>query len=230
MRVAPYDARWLAHGAGDRLSGERYAVAIRGGGVLELPLRALPGGELAIALLMTNQTGFEVEDRMARVLTDLAAAFAPEVIVGVPTLGLDYAQLVARGLGLGSYVALGFSRKFWYDDALSERATSITSPGAGKLLYLDPALRDRIEDRRVVLVDDVINTGGTAAAAIRLLQKAGARVAGLVAGLTEGHAWRATLAQISADWPERVVAAGHIPMFRRCAAGWEPVPGSERRT
>ena len=211
--LAPYFARWFDAGAADTLLGDRYAVRIRGGGVLELPLRALPDGQRAIALLMTNQTDFHVEAHMARVLCDLAERFYPEAIVGLPTMGLDYARLVARELGFESYTALGFSRKFWYDDRLCERATSITSPGEGKALYLDPALLDRVAGKRVVLIDDVINTGGTAAAAIRLLERSGAQAAGLVVGLTEGHAW-----------PERVAAAGHIPMFRRTGGGWEAIP------
>ncbi|MCW5623704.1 MAG: phosphoribosyltransferase [Burkholderiales bacterium] len=224
MTIAAYEARWLTGVPGGVLVGDRYRIAMQGGGVLELPLQALPDGRAAIALLMSNQTTFAVETAIGAVLAGLARAFRPEVIIGIPTLGLDYARLVARELGFDDYVALGFSRKFWYDDALSELATSITSPGAGKRLYLDPALRDRVAGRRVLLVDDVINTGGTAAAAIRLVTKAGGQVQGLVAALTEGHAWRRTLASLAPDWPARVASAGRIPMFRRAGPDWEPDP------
>ena len=60
------------------------------------------------------------------------------------------------------YVPLGYSRKFWYDDALSEPVHSITSPETGKRLRLDPNLLPLLDRRRTVLVDDAISTGATA--------------------------------------------------------------------
>lgn len=43
---------------------------------------------------------------------------------------------------------------------------SVTSPGAQKSLYIDLGLSSRVAGKRAVVVDDVINTGGTAVAAI----------------------------------------------------------------
>ena len=100
-----------------------------------------------------------------------ARALDAEIIVGLPTLGLAFASLVAERLGQPRYVPLGYSRKFWYDDALSEPVASITSPEAGKQLRLDPNLLPLIEGLRVALVDDAISTGATAVAAVRLLQR-----------------------------------------------------------
>lgn len=204
-----------------------YPVRLTDGSELVLPLRPLPSGNGAIALLMSNQTPFEVEDQLVPLLTDLARGFAPDIVAAVPTMGLDYARRVARGLGHAHYAALGLSRKFWYDEALSEPLSSSTSPDQAKRLYLDPALLDRVAGRRVLLVDDVINTGTSARAAIRLLERAGAQVTGLLVVLTEGHAWRAALGALSADWPARVQALGHIPMFRRGDDGrWVPEPST----
>jgi adenine/guanine phosphoribosyltransferase-like PRPP-binding protein len=203
---------------------DRYPVTLSNGARLLLPIRPLPDGHEAIALLMSNQTPFAVEAELGSLLTGLAAGFAPEAIVGVPTLGLDYARLVARELGLRDYVALGNSRKFWYDEALSVPVRSVTSPGVEKRLYLDPALVERVAGRRTLIVDDVINTGGSATAAIRLLQAAGADVQGLCVVLTEGSAWRQALQVFGADWPARVQSLGHIPMFDRTPQGWVPKP------
>ena len=85
---------------------EYYPVTLCNGALLNLPLQPLPNGEQAIALLMSNQTPFEVEQEIGALLTPLAAGFAAEVIVGIPTLGLDYARMVARSLGFPDYVAL----------------------------------------------------------------------------------------------------------------------------
>lgn len=212
--------------AGDGPPGPAYAdvypVALRNGRRLNLPIQPLPDGQEAIALLMSNQTPFVVEAELGAALTSLAAEFDAEVVTGIPTLGLDYARLVARDLGFPHYVALGNSRKFWYSDVLSVPVHSVTSPGADKRLYLDPMLVERVAGKRTLLIDDVINTGGSAAAAIELLRKAGAVVIGLAVILIEGEAWKAPLGAIAPDWPSRVRGLGYIPMFKRTAAGWVP--------
>jgi adenine/guanine phosphoribosyltransferase-like PRPP-binding protein len=197
-----------------------YPVRLADGSFLELPLRPLPGGAQAIALLMSNQTPFAVEDALGSALTKLTARFEPQAIVGVPTMGLDYARIVARGLGFPHYTAMGLSRKFWYDEELSQRMSSSTSPDQVKSVYLDPALLERVAGRRVVVVDDVINTGSTAAAVLPLLLRAGAKVEAIVTALTEGYAWRETL---GAEWAAKVVGLGHIPIFDRAGDGWRPI-------
>jgi adenine/guanine phosphoribosyltransferase-like PRPP-binding protein len=205
----------------------RYLVRLHDGCALSLPLIPLPGGDRAIALLMSNQTSFRVERNLVERMADLARAASPEAIVGVPTLGLAYARSVAESIGLPDFVALGYSRKFWYDDALSEVAVSSTSPDQRKRIYLDPALLERVRGRRVVIVDDVLNTGSTMASVVRLVQKAPANVVAIVAVLTEGWQWHATLGQINPEVPRLVRALGHIPIFGRTAAGWVPLPETE---
>lgn len=200
-----------------------FSVKLLHGSWLNLPIIPLPGGNEGIALLMSNQTPFAVEDHLANLLIELARELDPEIIVGIPTLGLDYARLVARGLGLERYVALGNSRKFWYDDDLSVPVHSVTSPGSAKRLYLDPALVERVRGKKTLIVDDVINTGGSAVAAIELLQHAGADLVGLAVVLVEGEAWKKELVRFSADWPTRVRGIGAIPIFRKDAQGWMPI-------
>jgi len=195
-------------------------IPIGEGEQLHLPIEPLPGTDEAIVLLMSNQTPFVVEQALCRRLAALARTFQPEVIVGVPTMGLDYARQVAQLLGFPHYVAFGNSRKFWYDEALSVPISSITSPGARKRLYLDPALRARVEGKRALIVDDVVATGGSASSAIRLLNLAGADVVGVVAPFVEGDDWKALLAAIEPTWPERVKSIAPIPRLHRRPGGW----------
>mgnify|MGYP003362508595 CR=1 FL=1 len=227
-QIEPYCARWFAQAPRAQATSytQTYPVRLTDGSVIELPLRALPGGEQAIALLMSNQTSFAVEREIIRLLTHAVRALVPEAVVGVPTMGLAYARPIAQAIGLDDYVALGHSRKFWYDETLSEPLVSSTSPLQNKRLYLDPALVTRVRGRRVVIVDDVINTGQTAGAAIRLLRRAGAEIAGVVAPLTEGWAWHEALRAIMPDAPAMVHALGHIPMFRATQEGWTPMKGT----
>lgn len=221
--LAAYQARHLPQGIPPSTPANRYAVRLTDGSHLELPLRALPSGDKSIALLMTNQCHFAVEDALTPLMTELAASFGADVVAAVPTMGLDYGRLVARGLGHPCYVAMGHSRKFWYDEALSETTTSSTST-QGKKVYLDPALVARVQGQRVLLVDDVINTGVSAVSAIRLLQRAGAEVVGMLNVLSEGHAWRSVLNELGQGWDQRVKTLGHIPMFEADGqGGWAPI-------
>jgi adenine/guanine phosphoribosyltransferase-like PRPP-binding protein len=228
MSIEPYHVTWHEASSGAPSASTHagaaptHAVRLRDGSHLELPIRPLPGGERAIALLMSNQTSFDVEQRLAERLIGMVRPLDAGMIVGVPTMGLDYARAVARGIGLPHYVALGLSHKFWYDRAWSEPVVSSTSPGQAKSVFLDPALLARVRGRRVVIVDDVINTGATAVAALRLLSRAGADVVALAAVLTEGDAWRAALAAVNPGHTPQVHALGHIPMFERSAHGWQP--------
>lgn len=196
MTLAPHEFWQQVHPAaalpGNDRDGYRglYPATLPDGRQIALPIRVLPGdGRQAVASLILNQAGFAVADALADVLADRLAAWQPEVIAGLPTLGLGLAEAVARRLGHGRMVPLGTSRKFWYDDTLSEPLTSITSPGGGKRLYLDPRMLPVLQGRRVVLVDDVASTGSTLRSALTVLARAG--VAPVAAGfaMAQGRAW-----------------------------------------
>src|ERR1700728_128838 len=150
-----------------------YPVNLPCGRILVLPLRRLPDSDRAVASLIANQASNIVVAALADHRATQARALDAQIIVGLPTLGLAFASLVAERLGQSRYVPLGYSRQFWYDDALSEPVTSINSPEAGKQLRLDPNLLPLLKGRRVAVVDDAISTGATAVAAVRLLRKIG---------------------------------------------------------
>lgn len=228
LEPAEYHVEWRqTHDAAGGPFGSHYPVRLRDGSSLELPLQPLPDGAGAIALLMSNQTSFRVEEKICERLADLVRPLGADAVVGIPTLGLTYARSVAERLGLTEYVAMGLSRKFWYDDRVSQPVTSSTSPDQAKRIYLDPALMPRVRGRRVVLIDDVLNTGRTTAAAVRLLRHAQAQLVGIAVVLSEGWSWRAELARIDPNLVEAVFTLGHIPMFGRTDAGWMPLAGTD---
>jgi adenine/guanine phosphoribosyltransferase-like PRPP-binding protein len=196
-----------------------YPVRLPCGRILVLPLRRLPDGDRAVASLIANQASNAVVAVLADHMATQARALDADIVVGLPTLGLAFAALVAERLGQPRYVPLGYSRKFWYDDALSEPVSSITSPEAGKHLRLDPNLKPLIEGRRVLLVDDAISTGATAVAAVRLLQKAGADIAGMVVAMKQTNRWEAALHPV----PIAIRAVYGCPLFQRGDAGWIPI-------
>jgi adenine/guanine phosphoribosyltransferase-like PRPP-binding protein len=198
---------------------DRYVARMPDGSGLALPLRDL--GEIAVAGLISNQASFEVVERIADWLAQAAATLGVEVVAGLPTLGHIFAYLVARRLGHANWVALGTTRKLWYDEALSVPLTSVTSPTAGRRLWLDPRVVPRLHGRRVLLVDDVISTGSSAQAGLAVLRAAGTDAAAVGMAMAQGDRWRA-------DWPDFVplVAAFATPRFVRSGDGWVAVAGS----
>ncbi|MDP8919256.1 MAG: phosphoribosyltransferase [Pseudomonadota bacterium] len=186
---------------------------------LRLPIRELADGEHALASLIINQAGFAVEDALCASLAEKVRPFEPDVVVGLPTLGLTLASGTAKKLGLSRYVPLGTSRKFWYREELSVPMTSITSPGHTKRLYLDPRMLPLIENKRVLLIDDVISSGRSIVAALELLSKCDVKPVALGAAMLQTDAWQKLLTAMDPEWPDRVVGVLRTPRLKRVAGG-----------
>lgn len=205
-----------------------YPVRLPDGRVLVLPLRPLPDGAHAVASLIANHAAFAVVEALSAAMSDLARADAPDLIIGLPTLGLTFAPRIAEALGHTRYVPLGTSRKFWYDDALSEPVASITSPGttpaARKAIYLDPNLRPLISGRRVTIVDDAISSGASMLSALRLLRRLDVEIAGIVVAMKQTTRWQPALAALDPALSQRVKAVYGCPLFARAGDGWTPLP------
>ncbi|CAA9246733.1 MAG: hypothetical protein AVDCRST_MAG08-1893 [uncultured Acetobacteraceae bacterium] len=183
---------------------------------LALPLRGY--GDIGVGGLLANQASFAVARRLAGWMAEAARPSDPEVVVGLPTLGHVFGPLVAEALGHPTWVAPGYSRKRWYDAALSVPVASSTAPDA-RALWLDPGLLTRLAGRRALLVDDVISTGSSATAGLALLGRAGVRPVALAVAMAQGDRWRPS-------WPEDVpvVAAFATPLLARVPVGWSPRP------
>lgn len=214
--IAPVEGGW----------GRVFPGVLPDGRQIALPVRVLPGdGRAAVASLIANQASFAVEEALGAAMVKAVAPFAPEVVVGVPTLGLALAAGVARSLGHARMVALGISRKFWYDKALSAPVTSITSPDQAKRLYLDPRLLPLLEGRRVALVDDVASSGCTLGAVLRLLARVATVPQVAAFAMLQGEGWRAALA--GSPFPALAVrGAMATPRLGLSTDGrWRPVEG-----
>jgi adenine/guanine phosphoribosyltransferase-like PRPP-binding protein len=193
-----------------------YPVSLDNGNQVALPVRVLPGNERAVASLILNQASFSVVTALAADLAGKLRRFAPEVVVGMPTLGLTLAAALAQQLGHTRYVPFGTSRKFWYRDDLAVPLSSITSPDVPKQLYADPRMLPLLEGKRVVLVDDVVSSGVSMAAGVRLLARCGSTPVALVVAMLQSERWREMLAGVPSD---RIVSAFRTPMLERTADG-----------
>lgn len=180
----------------------------------------MPGdGNAAVASLIVNQASFAVEDALSQAMTDLIAPLDPEIIIGVPTLGLPLANTIARRLGHPRMVALGTSRKFWYRDELSAPMSSITSPTHQKTIFLDPRSLPLLAGKRVVVVDDVVSSGTSMVAVLTLLAQAGTTPSAVVVAMLQGTRWHAPLAAHR----DLIVAPLASPRFTRTPLGrWLP--------
>jgi adenine/guanine phosphoribosyltransferase-like PRPP-binding protein len=198
---------------------DRFPALMPDGSSLVLPLRDL--GATAVAGLIANQASFAVHDRLVGWMAEAAAPCAAEAVVGLPTLGHSLAAGVARALGHANWVAVGTTRKLWYEERLSAPVSSITSPGGGRRLWLDPRVLDRLAGRRVLLVDDVMSTGRSARAGLSLLHDAGVRPVALCVAMLQGDWW-------CEAWNPAipVVAAFATPVFDRRPDGFRVRRGS----
>lgn len=193
--------------------GDRYALDI-GSQSVELPIVPI-APDLAISLLMTIDHGVRF---MAQAGEDLAALLAPEqpeIVATAATLGIPVAIEVTKALGFDDYLVLQKTEKIHLADALSEPLSSITTAGSQRLL-LDRARIPAIAGKRVGLVDDVIATGGSIVACLRLLRAAGAEVVAIGSLLTEGAGWSEALGDDAA----LVRSLGRIPLFRAADGAW----------
>lgn len=201
---------------------DAYPAALPAGQQILLPIRVLPGdGSNAVASLIVNQASFKVFDALVDALAERVRPFAPDIVIGVPTLGLVLAHALAVRLGHERMVALGTSRKFWYDDSLSEPISSITTPDQTKRIYLDPRMLPVLEGQRVLLVDDVVSNGASSGAVLQLLAKAGVHPIAFAVAMKQGMRWQAALSRLAPQMP--IVSAITSPRLALSADGrWRP--------
>ena len=203
-----------------------YPVRLPDGRVLVLPLRELPEGGRAVASLIANQASFGVVSALADHMAALARASEIDIVVGLPTLGLAFAPPVAERLGHERFVPLGYSRKFWYEDALSQPVFSITSPGGEKKLYLDPNIVPLLRGKRICLVDDAISTGSSLLAAHRLLARLGLDLSAVVVAMKQTTRWQGPIGEVSPALRDCVRGVFGCPLFEWASDGWVPIGGT----
>eukprot|EP00633_Aureoumbra_lagunensis_P014160 CAMPEP_0197353480 /NCGR_PEP_ID=MMETSP0893-20130614/39692_1 /TAXON_ID=44058 ORGANISM="Aureoumbra lagunensis, Strain CCMP1510" /NCGR_SAMPLE_ID=MMETSP0893 /ASSEMBLY_ACC=CAM_ASM_000539 /LENGTH=178 /DNA_ID=CAMNT_0042868813 /DNA_START=29 /DNA_END=565 /DNA_ORIENTATION=- len=166
---------------------------------------------MAIALLMTIDEDIATMDFAGRELAEKIASKNIDCVASAATLGILLGATVAKELQLPRQYVLQKTMKTHLSDALIEPLNSITTKN-DQALRLDRRWLSELNGKRVAFVDDVISSGSSCAAALRLLRAAGAEVVAIAAILVEADGWRTKLGQEDANL---VSFLAKIPIFRR---------------
>ena len=129
---------------------------------------------------------------------ELTVACAREMLKLVPADSYDYLftaeaksipliHEMARQSGAEKYFIARKGAKAYMPDPICVEDQSITTAGMQKL-YLGRDDAELICGKRILLIDDVISTGGSLKAMESLIEQAGGKVTGKIAVLAEGDA------------------------------------------
>jgi adenine/guanine phosphoribosyltransferase-like PRPP-binding protein len=195
------------------MTADRTYSAMVGSQAVELPLVPL-SDDLTIALLICVDHGVAFAETAGRELAELMRPAAPEIVVSVATMGIPLAIEASRALGLDDYVILHKTPKIHLGQTWAEPVTSITTDTPQRL-RMDPARVDAVRGRRVAVVDDIISTGASTLAALRLVRRIGGEPVVIGTMMTEASGWRTAL---GAD-ADNVRSLGSMPLFRPAKDG-----------
>lgn len=124
---------------------------------------------------------------VAAVELSKAIAFEFDYIVTPETKGIPLAQEMSRQTGNSHYIVIRKNAKSYMTSPLVVKSSAITT-ATPQTLVLDGKDAKIIHNKKVLVVDDVISTGGSLKAVEKILFQAGAHIVGKFAILAEGQA------------------------------------------
>ena len=110
-----------------------------------------------------------------------------DIMITAESKGIPLIYEMAAQMGSPTYLLARKSQKLYMRDTISIEVKSITTTNVQRL-YLDTLEAEKIEGKRVLIIDDVISTGESIDALEKLVVKAGGTVVGKAAILAEGDA------------------------------------------
>ena len=177
---------------------ETYSIEIAG---IQRDLRLFeikPGLKIAILNILGDT---ELVQAAAKALAKKLAPISFDILVTAEAKSIPLAYALALETKK-PYVVLRKAYKPYMGAALIAETLSITT-GEPQTLIMDEKDQKLVQNKKVILVDDVISTGSTLQGMKMIMEKAGAEVVGEAAILTEGE---------RARW-DHIIALGHLPLF-----------------
>jgi adenine phosphoribosyltransferase len=177
---------------------ETYPIKIAG---IQRHLRLFeikPGLRIAILNILGDT---ELVQAAAKALARELASVEFDILVTAEAKSIPLAYALAVETRK-PYIVLRKSYKPYMGAAIIAETLSITT-GEPQTLIMDEKDQEMVQNKKVVLVDDVISTGSTLQGMKMIMEKAAAQVVCEAAILTEGE---------RARW-DHIIALGHLPLF-----------------
>ena len=129
----------------------------------------------------------DVELTMAAAERLMEIAPPHDILITAEAKGIPLVHEMARQSGETDYIVARKGKKLYMKEVFSVEVQSITTENK-QALYIDAAEAERMKNKRVLIIDDVISTGESVRALETLIKEAGGEVAGRMAVLAEGDA------------------------------------------
>ncbi len=127
----------------------------------------------------------ELTEKCAEALCKIAPEH--DVMITAESKGIPLICSMARMMGENRYVLARKSVKLYMRNVVKCETQSITT-SAKQTLYIDGDDAEFMKGKKVLIVDDVISTGGSLLSLENLVKQAGGEVVGKMAILAEGDA------------------------------------------
>ena len=127
----------------------------------------------------------ELTEKSAEALYKLAPEH--DLLITAESKGIPLIHAMCRLSGKNRYVLARKSVKLYMKDVVKCETQSITT-AASQTLYIDGDDAEFMRGKRVLIVDDVISTGGSLASLENLVKQSGGEIVGKMAILAEGDA------------------------------------------
>ena len=164
----------------------------------ELPLCSLTDDLMIGAFVIFGDV--ELTCACAKALLEQAPEY--DYLLAPEAKAIPLIHEMARQSGQNDYFIVRKKKKAYMQNVFEVADTSITTEGEQRL-YLDGNDAAKLKGKRILLVDDVISTGGSIAAVENLVLQAGGIVAGRMAILAEGDARSR----------DDIIVLGGLPLF-----------------
>jgi len=129
----------------------------------------------------------DVEMTVAAAAELLKIAPPHDILITAESKGIPLVHEMARQNGENDYIVARKVVKLYMKEVFTVELQSITTQNK-QTLYIDVVEAERMNGKRVLIVDDVISTGESLRAVEKLVKEAGGIVAGRMAVLAEGDA------------------------------------------
>lgn len=149
----------------------------------DLPLCPLNDSLMIAAFVIFGDV--ELTCACAKALLEKTPEF--DYMVATEAKSIPLIHEMARQSGRNDYFLVRKAPKLYMNGVFEVEDRSITTQGVQKL-YMDGADAKKMKGKRILILDDVISTGGSLAAVENLVNQAGGIVVGRMAILAEGDA------------------------------------------